>query len=165
MRRRGYVRFARPNGGRLEIGEAALAQFATHRQRHAKNSESGGVLLGRLVEHSSDAVIDEVSTPTPTDGWGRFNFFRRRKPAQLIVDKAWKDSSSTRIYLGEWHSHPEDVPTPSGHDLKEWTRITAESTFEQDSLFFIIVGRVETRVWEYSKGAESPVALELLKDT
>jgi hypothetical protein len=44
--------------------------------------------------------IDEVSTPSPTDRWGRFHFFRRRKPAQILVDKAWAESSSTHIYLG-----------------------------------------------------------------
>jgi integrative and conjugative element protein (TIGR02256 family) len=153
------VRFTRPKSGRFEIGDAALVQLTAHRQLAPEDPESGGVLLGRLIENSSDVIVDEISTPKPADRCGRFRFLRRRKPAQRHVDKAWAETSSTRVYLGEWHSHPEDVPTPSGHDLQEWERIVNCAKYEQDSLFFIIVGRLEERVWELTKHTGAPVML------
>ncbi|MBZ5678441.1 MAG: Mov34/MPN/PAD-1 family protein [Acidobacteriia bacterium] len=154
------MRFARPIGGRFEISEAAQARLTTYRQLHARDPESGGLLLGRLIEHSVDVIVDEISIPTLSDRWGRFRFFRRRKPAQRHVDEAWLESSSTRVYLGEWHSHPEDVPTPSEHDLRDWARIVESAKYEQESLFFVIVGRIETRAWELMKGRD-PVMLEV----
>ena len=116
--------------------------------------EAGGLVLGRLVESSTDVIVDEISTPVSSDRWSRFNFCRGKKTAQRKVDKAWAESSGTRIYLGEWHTHPEDVPTPSDHDLRDWQRIVQGAQYEQEGLFFVIVGRQQMRVWEYAKGSK-----------
>ncbi len=43
-------------------------------------------------------------------------FFRNVKKAQRIAEHAWKESNGERLYLGEWHTHPEDVPSPSRDD-------------------------------------------------
>jgi hypothetical protein len=37
-----------------------------------------------------------------------------------------------------------------------------ESTFEQESLFFVIVGRRSIKVWEYAKNEPKPHELEPL---
>ena len=156
------MRFKRPNGGRVEIGESAMLQLLAHRQLLPNDREAGGILLGRLVDCSADVIVDEVSIPTPFDRSGRFHFLRHRKPAQQHVDKAWAESSSTRIYLGEWHTHPEDVPNASGLDFKEWRRIVTSSKYEQESLFFVILGRTKTCIWELAKQGDDPIKLEAL---
>ena len=40
-------------------------------------------------------------------------------------------------YLGEWHTHPEDWPKPSGKDLREWRILLRE---QRRPLVFLIVG-------------------------
>jgi integrative and conjugative element protein (TIGR02256 family) len=132
----------------------------SHAQTDRSTPEAGGMLLGRLIAGADDAIVDRVTLPSPDDHASRFHFFRARRPANLVIRKHWEQSSATCNYLGEWHTHPEDRPTPSCVDLRNWRRILTKSTFEQDFLLFIIVGRVELRVWELREGERVPRLLE-----
>lgn len=140
--------FRRVGGGFLVISPTVVALLVNHRQLRSVDREGGGILLGRLIEASEDVVIDEVSPPGPGDKSGRVFFTRARKRAQDRVNEAWRESKQTRNYLGEWHTHPEDDPSPSAGDCAEWRRLLKEAKFEQDTLFFVIVGRKMTRAWE-----------------
>lgn len=140
--------YRRTNAGTVAIAEAAIAVFEERRQLSDDSVESGGILLGRWILESEDVIVDDATRPAVADRRGRFFFLRARKPAQRIVNKAWEESGATRWYLGEWHSHPEDSPTPSSKDRSDWLRILREARFEQPALFFIIVGRKEIGLWE-----------------
>ena len=153
------MRFWRPDAGVVEFGDAALARLLAYRQMDAGTREAGGILLGRLIMGSPDIVVDEAAGPLPTDRRGRFFFFRAKRPSQLLVDHAWHASGQTRNYLGEWHTHPEDDPSPSCFDRRNWSRIVARAQFEQSSLLFAIVGRAHVRVWEVSNALTTPSAL------
>jgi integrative and conjugative element protein (TIGR02256 family) len=136
------------------VTDAAMAVFDRHRQVRPRSREAGGVLLGRLVLESSDVIIDAASEPAPKDVRSRFRFFRAALPAQRVVNAAWADSGGSKNYLGEWHSHPEDVPSPSGTDLEDWHRVVLKTLCEQDFLLFVIVGRVSIKLWELSRVKE-----------
>jgi len=142
------VRYARPRGGHVEISGQAQDALFQMRQVDDDAPEGGGVLLGRLIVDSDDVVIDEITTPGPHDRRARYWFNRSKKSAQPRVNEAWAQSGGTRIYLGDWHSHPEDHPTPSRVDRKDWARVLKEASYEQASLFFVIVGRRSTSLWE-----------------
>ena len=43
-------------------------------------------------------------------------------------------------YLGEWHTHPEDNPNPSGLDRSEWNHLSAKRRDKRPTLA-VIVGR------------------------
>lgn len=153
------MRFLRANGGAVEVSTASYTILTTHRQLRTADTEAGGVLLGRLIRDSNDVVVDTASPPSPEDRRSRFSFFRARKPAQHVVDSAWWESGQVVNYLGEWHTHPEDDPQPSCIDRRDWKKIVARASFEQEFLFFIIVGRVQVRAWEISRKKPEPVAL------
>jgi integrative and conjugative element protein (TIGR02256 family) len=159
------MRFRRLNNGLLEISAQASAILLYYRQTQVKDLEAGGVLLGRLIIGGEDVIIDEITVPAPGDRRSRFFFFRQREAAQRRVQAAWQETQGTRIYMGEWHTHPEDDPTPSSHDLKNWRRIIKLARYEQDSLFFVIVGRKQTRVWEIYKEETNAVELEAISST
>lgn len=114
--------------------------------------EADGILLGRIIVHAPRAVVDEVTEPSQWDRWTRFSFFRAKEPAQRAINRAWSKSDQTRIYLGDWHTHPEDDPTPSALDRREWINLSRTATYEQDVLFFVIAGRREIRAWEVMRG-------------
>lgn len=117
------------------------------------------MLLGRLIEGTEDVVVDEVTVPSPRDKRRRFFFFREKDTAQKHVVNAWNLSKQTRNYLGEWHSHPQDEPSPSGPDIINWRRVVKESQFEQRFLLFLIVGRDCIGAWELAKNERSPRAM------
>jgi integrative and conjugative element protein (TIGR02256 family) len=153
------MRFRRSSGGVVEFNDEAFQIMQSHRQISPKAAESGGMLLGRLIDNNRDVVIDRVTVPINEDKKWRFFFFRQKEPAQRIIEQVWSDSKAVTNYLGEWHTHPEDVPSPSSVDLAEWARISQKATFEQDFLLFVIVGRERTLAWEVSR---SNLAISML---
>ena len=52
----------------------------------------------------------------------------------------WTGSQGTVRYLGEWHTHPEDHPQPSGLDRLEWIRLSARR-LDKRPMLAVIVGR------------------------
>ncbi len=145
-----HLVFYRPAGGRLKIADFALKQMLSYRQIKVTNKEAGGVLLGRLLIDSQDIVIDEVTEPMQGDKRSRFAFYRAKRRHQHIINQRWQESNGTTIYLGEWHTHPERIPTPSMIDMTDWRRKLTVDRFEND-LFFLILGTVEAKMWTGSK--------------
>lgn len=131
---------------RIIITEQAIEQMLAHVQMRFWHCEAGGVLLGRHLLDSEDVVVDEVTVPQSTDRRTRFSFFRSKKH-EAIAKERWQAEASTLAYLGLWHTHPEDSPTPSSVDRSDWEQAVAKDTFDGPRLFFPIVGRKEIRVW------------------
>jgi integrative and conjugative element protein (TIGR02256 family) len=153
--------FRRTSGALLEISDDAIQVLIRFQQLRHNQTEAGGMLLGRLIDGTEDMVVDEATIPAPSDKRKRFSFFRGKDNAQRQVVAAWVKSCHTRNYLGEWHSHPEDHPSPSGVDISNWQKIVAKSLFEQDTLVFLIVGRISVRAWELGKNERTPRAMPL----
>jgi len=151
--------FSRPMDGMLSVQPEAIATIVRYSKPDGEHSEAGGVLLGRLILESRDVAIDRVTEPFEADKRSKFHFWRSRMPHQNIVDQAWKNSTGTCIYLGEWHCHPEDDPHPSKHDLENWAKIARTASYEQDFLFFVIAGYTRIRAWELNKARIKPTEL------
>jgi integrative and conjugative element protein (TIGR02256 family) len=143
--------FNRAFSGTITISTSATETFAAFTQVGCDDPEAGGILLGRLILESDNVVVDEATVPNVEDRQSRFFFWRSNQHAQRRVVEAWDQTEGTRIYLGEWHTHPEDIPNPSCVDKKNWQRLIKKCKYEQDFLFFVIVGLEETRIWEGSK--------------
>lgn len=129
------------------------------RQTSPISPESGGMIVGRFILGSDDVIVDEATVPTKADRQGRYFFKRAKKAAQERICVMWEESDRTANYLGEWHTHPERIPQPSGVDLENWKSITQTAQYEQDCLFFIIVGTEAIRVWESNKKTEELIEL------
>lgn len=147
--------FTLSEGTVLRISPLAVERLSSFIQTKLADREAGGVLLGRLLGDPGDIVIDDISAPLPKDKRSLFSFWRARDPHQKRVNEAWKASDGACNYLGEWHSHPEDDPTPSSHDISEWKRIVKEAKFEQDDLIFVIVGRKRMRAWSVNRSNQA----------
>ena len=105
------------------------------------------MLLGRHLRDRSAFVVDTATTPLPGDRRSRTRFHHAQRRHQAIIDAAWRESEGTCIYLGEWHTHPEPVPTPSPLDVRDWKRRLHDDHYTEP-LFFVIIGTVGTSVWE-----------------
>lgn len=144
--------FRKGSGGRLGVGTEALEVMLSFTQRESRDTEAGGVLMGRFIEGGEDVVVDLVTPPLAGDRRSRFRFYRAKCAHQEVIDREWRSSGGTRTYLGEWHTHPEPYPTPSTTDLNGWRRRVKRDTFHGQTLHFLIVGQVEVRAWEMQRG-------------
>jgi len=117
----------------ISIGVANV--LISYRQLSDSSSESAGVLIGE--RRGVHIVIKTVSEPSAWDIRSRFRVDRVSKHHQKAVDNAFKKSDGEWQYLGEWHTHPEDVPRPSMTDYSSWHKNLKSS----DPLILIIAGR------------------------
>lgn len=139
--------FVSDNGIKFKINKNSFEAMLSFRQMKKGSKESGGVLLGRYIKDSSDVVVDFITTPQKNDISTETFFFKNKDEHQEIIDNRWKESNGTCNYLGEWHTHPQDHPTPSSTDIKTWFRLVKETKFEFGELYFVIIGRKSACVY------------------
>src|ERR1700761_4971193 len=114
-----------PNGGPvLLFGGGALAVFEKYAQIEAVSPESGGILLGYAREPHLEIL--EATEPGFWDRSLRYFFDRNWRGHRQIALQRHKESNGLIRYLGEWHTHPEDHPNPSGTDVNGWLKLAKE---------------------------------------
>lgn len=128
------------NNQMLCISEDVTLLFNKHRPKpYINKKEAGGILLGKV--YSKKIIIESITEPSIMDKAGEFFFIRNIPKAQNAINKSWKKSEGEQIYLGEWHTHNEDYPTPSPRDMCMINNMLKDSKMEIDFLFLIILGR------------------------
>ena len=127
----------------INISLIAVEKFRKYEQREGYN-ESGGILLGYVTKNCD--YIQEVTIPNKYDSKGLRFFIRSKEPAQKKINKSWKISKGSLIYLGEWHTHYENNPKPSRDDVNMIKRALKNTEMEIDFLYLIIVG-VNNTFW------------------
>jgi len=139
--------FLLPNKSHLKITAESLERMERYIQDESQKTEGGGVLLGRFIRYTNNVIVDKVSLPMIGDKRQRHYFKRGEKRHQKVINNAWKKSRGTCNYLGEWHTHPENYPTPSRTDIRGWKEKLKIDKFHGDFLYFVIVGIKTTRLW------------------
>lgn len=121
----------------VSIPEQVLNVFQKHIQQDG-NSKAGGLLLGTV--HGANIALVEATLPTRWDK--RFQYLFERMPFghRNIAEKWWRASCGTVRYIGEWHTHPQDYPSPSFTDRIEWATLT-KNRLDGRPLLAVIVGR------------------------
>jgi integrative and conjugative element protein (TIGR02256 family) len=118
------------------LSDAVLAKISRFVIEPETRLEAGGILIGN--QRSPHVEIVDCTTPLPGDR--RLpNLFDRCDPGhQNSALTAWQNSGQTESFVGEWHTHPQDFPTPSSIDHKTWEKLLARAT---DPLVFLVLGR------------------------
>ena len=122
----------------LHFSESTLETFCQHVQASDTDCEAGGLLLGSV--HGAHMHIEQATVPTVWDKRFRYLFERMPFVHEAIALARWTASQGAVRYLGEWHTHPEDHPHPSGLDRLEWSRLSAKRR-DKRPMLAIIVGR------------------------
>lgn len=128
---------------RLKVPSRILQELAAYEQ-FPDRKEKGGILLG-FTYKDYDEIL-ELSQPSKADKIGLFSFVRRKTPAQKKINKAWNESGGYLIYLGEWHTHPRNAPTPSNQDLSMIENSLKTTKMEIPYLYLVIAGTNNT-IW------------------
>lgn len=143
----------------LDLGTHSLEVFSAHVQSSVTAPEAGGLLLGTV--HGQDMLISEATVPTRMDRQLRTLFERMPCRHRAIAKRRWRASAGTVRYLGEWHTHPEDHPHPSGIDLVEW-RALASKRRDRRAVLVVIVGRKGLHVELMAASGERTQLLPIL---
>lgn len=143
-------------GRKLLISQDAVKIFQKYKQKRNRN-ESGGILLGHIYDSYDE--ICEITVPSSHDSSGLYFFNRTKLCAQLKINKSWRKSSGTLIYLGEWHTHSVVNPRPSEDDRIMIKEACNNTIMEIDYLYLIIVGQNDS-YWIGRQNKKNLVKLE-----
>lgn len=137
---------------RIDATREVYQVFNSFRQIKKKDKESCGILVGT---HSIDEKTIEIkiaTKPGKHDIRTRYSYKMTSKHHMKILKKAYKKSNTEQVYLGTWHSHPENVPSPSTVDIDDWNKQYNDNIHLFDKMIFIIVGIVKTKWWIIENG-------------
>lgn len=122
----------------LSLAEPVITVFERHIQTRPSDREAGGLLLGTV--HGSNIAVTEATIPTIWDKRFRDLFERMTFGHSSIARARWNASGGTVRYVGEWHTHPQDFPQPSGLDRTEWNKLACKRA-DGRPMLAVIVGR------------------------
>ncbi|WP_313167003.1 Mov34/MPN/PAD-1 family protein [Streptococcus parasuis] len=142
----------------IEIPIEIYASLLEYRQM-ASEPEAGGIFVGKRLLNKTILVVD-ISKPESDDLRGRFTFSKTSPTHQQFADDYFDKSSGFISLIGEWHTHPEDIPTASKVDIQSWDKIISDN---DDRLFFLIIGLQAGRFY-YRKSNKWQSKLIYFKD-
>lgn len=153
------LQYKRESGGILQINPGVVTRIIIHKQISIHSTEAGGVLLGRYIKNTEDVVIDLITEPSNDEHRTRLAYFRTSPHHQALLDDSWTQTAGELTYLGDWHTHPQCKPVPSLVDKENWHDRLEKDIFTE-SLFFLILGSQEIRIWE---GKNNSIRLDELE--
>ncbi|MBE0470898.1 MAG: Mov34/MPN/PAD-1 family protein [Methyloprofundus sp.] len=110
-----------------------LLRMESYKQSTSQLPESGGVFFGSM--RGKHIEITDISLPQPDDSQSRYRFARKSIHHFKQAVTFWEQSSGAVSYIGEWHTHPENIARPSSVDLTEWKK-----KLPKRPVFLVIIG-------------------------
>lgn len=102
-----------PELGLVEFPPAIQRHFQHYQQTGKKDKEAGGQLFWKYAD-DGHILVGAITGPRPTDKRSRTGYKADHKQEQLEIDHFYGEG----LYLlGDWHTHPEPVASPSSLDV------------------------------------------------
>src|SRR4051794_24267203 len=101
------------SGQVLAFNPEVLEHFSRYRQHRFYQTEAGGQLFANFAGDRIQVV--EATGPRRTDTRSRTSYVPDRRAEQREIDVRHERGLH---YVGDWHTHPEDIPAPSGRDAE-----------------------------------------------
>ena len=128
--------FGLGNGpSKLVFREAVVRHLERYRQLDSKRREAGGQLFARFNNYETEIV--KLTGPHRFDRRSRFSFTPDRPAEQTEIDRMFKRGLH---YIGDWHTHAEPIPNPSGTDTRSIQATFQNSRHELLHFVMVIVG-------------------------
>lgn len=80
-------------------------------------TELHAVLIGHYSGDLKTAVVDDIFEPTRGGPYTVDISEERAKGFSVLLKRLWEESKGHQFYLGDWHSHPSELNTPSQIDI------------------------------------------------
>jgi len=146
------IKFIKNKDIEVIIADEVVNIWRKYQQRDIKDNEACGVLIGGYNEKQNKIFIDLCTEPQKADIRKRTCFTLKDPFHQKRVNDVFISSQQTQFYLGTWHSHPENYPSPSGVDLEDWGKCIKRNSHNKFMVFAIIgIKEALIKVYELDK--------------
>lgn len=130
------------NGALLDILPDVQSMLYEHRQTGSDSREAGGMLVGYENIATGNFTASTGTPPQATDLRSRISLKLGLQHRRLLDEIVFPYG-----YIGTWHTHPSEIPSPSSVDLKDWRKCIKHNRTSTNALIFIIAGISGFRVW------------------
>ena len=124
---------------RVQLCADVLSHVRGQRQLSSKATEAGGQLFGTITAEL--ITVSRATGPYTGDERSRYQYRSNPAAAQRAIQE---QLHAGLLYLGEWHTHAEDLPCASSSDDDAMQLLLAGSNLNSNALLMLIVGRVES---------------------
>ena len=126
------------SGQVLVLSDAVVKHIFLHCQSRPGQAEAGGQLFATFED--STVLVTRATGPRKSDHRSRFRFIPHRISERREIKRLFKAGLH---FVGDWHTHPQDVPRPSEIDLSNITDMFTKSRHGLAGFVMIIAGTVE----------------------
>lgn len=128
-----------PSMQQLVVLEPTVAlRIRKYAQKSERAHEAGGQLFGSIT--TQEVRVSSATGPYPGDERSRYGYRSDPEAAQRAIAR---QSKKGNLYLGEWHTHAEDSPHPSGDDVAVMLALRRLSRLNSTATLLLIVGRLD----------------------
>lgn len=126
-----------PGGLIIHVEQSVLEHLYRNAQHKCWSREAGGQLFA-FITHKR-WVVAKATGPRTTDFRSRFGFRPDRKAEKAEILALFQEGLH---YVGDWHTHPQNVPSPSHTDVRNITETVQASEHSLPGFLMAIVGRL-----------------------
>ena len=124
------------SGQSLQLTDAVLNHFDRHRQTRFWHREAGGLLFARF--DLPIVNVAEATGPRRTDRRTRYSYWPDERAERLEIESRFRRNLH---FVGCWHTHPEDIASPSRVDTRNTIDCVKRSHHALNGFVMVIVGR------------------------
>jgi integrative and conjugative element protein (TIGR02256 family) len=129
---------------RVVLPRSLENQLIEFKQNNLSDCESAGLLIGH-VKSNGDIWVNKITKPKEQDIRTRAYFKLDADSHQDELNDIYTRSDQLLGYLGTWHTHPQNIPTPSGLDISDWKKHCNENV--DRPLIFVVVGLKQVSIY------------------
>lgn len=138
------------------IDDNAMAEvIALQNGNHKK--ECGGIILGSLT-NDYRIIVRSIPKATNDKKASKCSCVRDKRVAQTIINDVFKKTDGVVTYIGEWHTHPVDVPTYSSQDRQTIKEQFLSNVITTEFLLMLIIGRKQLELSIYTNNILTSVS-------
>ena len=112
-----------------------MEHLKRYQQKRKLQREAGGQLFARF--DGLRIIVEEATGPRSRDRRTRTSYTPSRFAEQREIDTRYKRGLH---YIGDWHTHPEKIPSPSITDIRSIDDCVSKSEHSLNGFILIVVG-------------------------
>lgn len=126
----------------VTIQKEVVKYISQYLQNSAWKKEAGGQLFGDFKDHQF--IVSIATGPRKTDLRSRFGYKPDTKKELLEIEYYQKIG---KWFLGDWHTHPQKIPSPSPLDIHTIQKSYSKSHTALPGFLLLIGGKSHNNLY------------------